>query len=155
MLIHKLNVRGSYWASEVTFDYGTNKTTRVDFMKFEPANNTTSGLEKGIFICYEIKSSLEDYRSHSGHNFFGEKNYYVMPMGVWNKLKGKYSVPHNIGCYVPVPKNRDTHDEYINPTSLEKATIKSWELRCVSRSNQINREYSNLVCLFNMFRSGR
>lgn len=45
-----------YWAREVTFDYATTNAVRVDFMKFKPVNNTVSGIEKGDFYCYEVKS---------------------------------------------------------------------------------------------------
>lgn len=58
-----------YWAREVTFDYATMNAVRVDFMKFKPVNNTVSGIEKGDFYCYEVKSSVEDFHSKNGHNF--------------------------------------------------------------------------------------
>ena len=58
-----------YIAKEVTFDYGTNHATRVDYMRFKPVNNTVSGIEKGDFYCYEIKSSVEDFHSGHGLNF--------------------------------------------------------------------------------------
>lgn len=51
-----------YWAREVTFDYATSNAVRVDYMKFKPVNNTVSGIEKGDFYCYEVKSSVEDLR---------------------------------------------------------------------------------------------
>ena len=72
LLERKIGGMGNYWASEVTFNWGRKDECRVDYMKFEPVNNSPSGLEKGIFICYEIKSSLADYRSPNGHNFLGE-----------------------------------------------------------------------------------
>lgn len=68
-----------YWAREVTFDYATNHAVRVDYMRFKPLNNTVSGIEKGDFYCFEIKSSAEDFKSKNGHNFIGDYNYYVMP----------------------------------------------------------------------------
>ena len=52
-----------YWAREVTFDYATSNAVRVDYMMFKPVNNTVSGIEKGDFYCYEVKSSVEDFRS--------------------------------------------------------------------------------------------
>lgn len=58
-----------YWAQEVTFDYATSNAIRVDYMRFKPVNNTVSGIEKGDFYCYEIKSSVEDFRSGHGLNF--------------------------------------------------------------------------------------
>ena len=58
LLIHsKLSGIGKYWASEVSLDFGTTEVKRVDFMQFEPAGVVgISGIEKGIFICYEIKA---------------------------------------------------------------------------------------------------
>ena len=76
-----------YWAREVTFDYGSVKPSRVDYMEFEPLNNSVSGIEKGDFSCYEIKSSVEDFHSPNGHNFYGDFNYYVMPRDVYDKVE--------------------------------------------------------------------
>lgn len=47
----------TYWSSEVSLDYGTRNVRRVDFVQFQPAGVLhVSDIEKGIFICYEIKS---------------------------------------------------------------------------------------------------
>lgn len=88
-----------YVAAEVTFDHGTSNAVRVDFMRFKPLNNTISGIEKGDFYCYEIKSSVEDFRSKNGHNFLGDFNYYVMPEEVFKKVQKE--IPYKIGVYVP------------------------------------------------------
>ena len=85
-----------YWAREVTFDYATTKAVRVDYMKFKPVNNTVSGIEKGDFFCYEVKSSVEDFHSKNGHNFLGDYNYYVMPEEVYEKVKDQ--VPYGLEC---------------------------------------------------------
>ncbi len=77
---------GKYWASEVTLNYGSADVKRVDFMQFKPANTmSTSGIEKGEFICYEVKSNMADYKSGHGQNFIGERNYFVMPMQLYKK----------------------------------------------------------------------
>lgn len=91
-----------YWAKEVTFDYATEHSCRVDYMVFKPHNNSTSGIEKGDFYCYEIKSSVEDFRSPNGHNFIGDFNYYVMPMEVYDAVKE--SMPFAIGVLIPTEK---------------------------------------------------
>ena len=62
-LINPDNDSRIYWAREGTFDYITSNRIRVDYMKFEPLNNTISGIEKGDFYCYELKSSVEDFHS--------------------------------------------------------------------------------------------
>lgn len=84
-----------YWAKEVTFDYATSNTVRVDYMLFKPVNNSVSGIEKGDFSCYEIKSSVDDFHSKNGHNFIGDKNYYVMPESVFESVKNE--IPYFVG----------------------------------------------------------
>lgn len=88
-----------YWAKEVTFDYGTLHQVRVDYMKFKPKNNTVSGIEKGDFYCYEVKSCVADFNSKNGHNFIGDFNYYVMPQELYEQIKDK--IPYNVGVLVP------------------------------------------------------
>ena len=88
-----------YWAKEVTFDYATGNAVRVDYMKFQPVNNTVSGIEKGDFYCYEIKSCVEDFKSKNGHNFIGDLNYYVMSEDVYEKVK--QLIPYDIGVLNP------------------------------------------------------
>lgn len=88
-----------YWAREVTFDYATSHRARVDYMKFEPVNNSVSGIEKGDFYCYEVKSSVEDFHSPNGHNFLGDFNYYVMPQQVYDTVRTE--IPYGIGVYCP------------------------------------------------------
>lgn len=88
-----------YWAKEVTFDYYTGHSVRVDYMRFRPVNNSTSGIEKGDFYCYEVKSSVEDFASKNGHNFIGNLNYYIMQEDVYETVKGK--IPYFVGVLVP------------------------------------------------------
>jgi len=112
-----------YWAKEVTFDYATDSAVRVDFMKFKPVNNTVSGIEKGDFYCFEVKSSVEDFRSKNGHNFVGDFNYYVMPEDVYEKVKSE--IPHKVGVYVPLGKHRQGNCFYLE--SVKKAVRKDRE----------------------------
>ena len=84
-----------YMSKEVTFDYGTLNQVRVDYMRFVPINNTVSGIEKGDFYCYEIKSSVKDFHSKNGHNFIGDFNYYVMPLEVYQKVE--VEIPYRVG----------------------------------------------------------
>lgn len=88
-----------YWAKEVTFDYDSDQMVRVDYMRFKPVNNSVSGIEKGDFYCYEIKSSVEDFHSKNGHNFIGDLNYYIMPEDVFLRVKDE--IPYNVGVMLP------------------------------------------------------
>ena len=60
---------------------------------------SVSGIEKGDFYCYEVKSSVEDFQSKNGHNFIGDLNYYIMPEDVFLSVRGQ--IPHNVGVMVP------------------------------------------------------
>ena len=120
-----------YWAREVTFDYSSNHPIRVDYMKFNPVNNTVSGIEKGDFYCYEIKSSVEDFHSKNGHNFIGDFNYYVMPKEAYQAIKEE--IPYNVGVYV--------------------CSDNSNELLLVKKSRRKDRERPVSEMLLMMFRS--
>lgn len=106
-----------YWAREVTFDYATSSSVRVDYMKFKPVNNTVSGIEKGDFYCYEVKSSIEDFHSKNGHNFLGDYNYYVMPEEVFEKVRSE--IPYGVGVFVPDGINY--RGEWYDLKSVKKA----------------------------------
>lgn len=137
-LEHYINPRKDtrvYSAREVTFDYITNHTVRVDYMQFKPVNNTVSGIEKGDFYCYEIKSSVEDFHSKNGHNFIGDYNYYVMPEDVYERIKAE--IPWGIGVMV------SSMDEYQGFLKLER----------VKNARRRNREKPVSEMLLMMFRS--
>lgn len=125
-----------YWAREVTFDYSTSHAVRVDFIQFKPVNNTVSGIEKGDFYCYEVKSSIEDFHSKNGHNFIGDYNYYVMPEDVFEKVKNE--IPWNVGVFV-----------------LDGLHFRSewYDLKSVKKARRKDREKSVSEMLLMMFRS--
>lgn len=121
--INPLNDPRIYWAAEVTFDHATSNAIRVDFMRFKPVNNTISGIEKGDFYCYEVKSSVEDFRSKNGHNFIGDFNYYVMTEEVFEKVQNE--IPYNVGVFVPGQKNY--RGDWYDLKSIKKAKRKDRE----------------------------
>ena len=88
LLIERLSSRGKYYASEVTLDFGCGKgkEKRADFVQFVPKNQSTSGIEKGEFIFYEVKSCKDDYHSGNGLNFEGERNYIVTTMETYKQI---------------------------------------------------------------------
>ena len=86
LVLDKLTDR-KYYAKEVSIDYGTNKVKRVDVMQFEPLGVFhVSDIEKGKFICYEIKSCKQDIYSGNGLNFLGDENYIVTTAETYKKL---------------------------------------------------------------------
>lgn len=125
-----------YIAKEVTFDYGTDHAIRVDYMRFKPANNTISGIEKGDFYCYEIKSSVEDFNSGHGLNFIGDYNYLVMPEEVYKAVLDK--IPYFVGVIVPT----------------ESSWRNNWnKLTVIKKARRRDRTKSLSEMLFMMFRS--
>lgn len=125
-----------YMAKEVTFDYATGHAVRVDYMRFKPLNNTVSGIEKGDFYCYEIKSSVEDFHSKNGHNFIGDYNYYVMPAEVFEKVKNE--IPGYIGVYISSLKE---YRGFLGLTLARKARRKDRERSCSEMIFMMFRSY--------------
>lgn len=105
-----------YWAREVTFDHGTDHAVRVDYMHFKPVNNRVSGIEKGDFYCYEVKSCKEDFHSGHGLNFIGDFNYLVMPFALYLEIQRE--IPRGIGVYCPTESGNSLY-------SVQKATRRS------------------------------
>lgn len=138
-LLKKLNPHNDpriYISREVTFDYSIGNSIRVDFMRFKPLNNTVSGIEKGDFYCYEVKSSVEDFHSKNGHNFIGDFNYYVMPEEVYATIS--HEIPYFAGVMIPECKNY-RGDWY--------------DLKIVKKARKRDRNRSLHEMLFMMFRS--
>ena len=163
-----------YYAKEVTLDYGTSHPKRIDVMEFKPQGVTyASDIEKGIFICYEVKSCYADVYSGNGLNFYGEKNYIVTTIETYKKLQedmrsgkldnhicnfmGVNTCPY-YGIMVPVPsfiglKNTNSlYAEYENPTPLnDNEKWQFWTIYSQQRENHRIRSMNEL--LFCMLRS--
>lgn len=156
LLETKLICNRTFWAREVSLDFNTAHRKRVDYMTFKPKNQTTSGIEKGVFTCYEVKSCLEDYKSGHGLNFIGEKNYIVIDMETYKKIivDNEFGNPaHPVGIYVAVPNGKDVYDEFTHPKELS-AEI-DYRLECIVHCRETDRKYAMNVLLFCMLRSGK
>lgn len=164
----KLNVFGKHYAKEVSIDPWTSKAKRVDYMQFSPGDQMSiSGVEKGIFTCYEIKSCKEDVYSGNGLNFYGEKNYIVTTMECYKEIQpdfrsGKFANymrekhPDSsiyYGVMVPIPFWGEATEEFKDPTSLSED--RDWKLEVVLPCRQGIRTKSMTELLFCMLRSGR
>lgn len=165
-----------YYAKEVSIDYGTDKVKRVDVMEFVPKGVLhTSDIEKGHFVCYEIKSCKEDIFSGNGLNFLGEENYIVTTMETYSKLckEGiiangtitEFIKEHNpesstdYGFLVTVPskitdlRNKTAIvEEFENPTKFE-GNVGDWRLYKITPCIPTGRDRSTIELLFCMLRS--
>lgn len=61
----------------------------IDFMTMD-SNETIR--------CYEIKSSMEDFKSKAAKTFIGDYNYYVMPSDLYEKIKNE--LEWGVGVYI-------------------------------------------------------
>lgn len=161
---------GSHYASEVSVDAYLRNEKRVDFMQFKPDSVTSvSGIEKGIFICYEVKSCLEDIYSGNGLNFFGEKNYLIMTMDCYKQflpdLQSEKFTEYlhsnhpessdNFGIRVAVPERKRLEDEFGVSSELPLDVDKwdDWKLVNVIPCRVGARKKSMAELLFCMLRS--
>ena len=170
----KISSDKGYYSKEVTLDYNTSNPKRIDFLQFTP-NDTTyvSGIEKGFFTCYEIKSCKEDVYSGNGLNFYGEKNYIVTTMDTYKALQEdlrsgklqkhicevmKTDECPSFGFMVAVPEEIDlriteqTYAEYESPTKISDDI--AWKLWAVyPQVKEWYRTRSMTELLFCMLRS--
>lgn len=51
-----------------------------------------------LVTCFEVKISVSDFKSGNGHNFHGNRNYYVVAAGIYEKIRDL--VPDDIGIIV-------------------------------------------------------
>lgn len=53
-----------------------------------------------VIYCYEIKQSVQDFHSKNKLSFFGNKNYFVMPASLYEKVKDE--IPEKIGVFIAI-----------------------------------------------------
>lgn len=153
----KLTGASKYWAKEVTFNHLCDNPFRIDYVQFIPVNQySIGGIEKGEFVCYEIKSCKEDYNSGHGLNFIAEKNYIVTSVSTYNELKkcGELNkLPHWIGIMIAVPvRNKyNIEKELVEPTELSNNC--KWCFYTIKKASKRNRKRPMNEMLFCMLRS--
>ena len=83
LIFKHTNKLGTYGCREVKIGGVKTKRFITDNQEFVDYMTITSD---GEITCYEIKSSLEDIKSNARLSFYGHKNYFVMPKGVYEKI---------------------------------------------------------------------
>ncbi len=79
---------GVFGCFEVTI--GNLGHERVDFLTLDT---------KGVWRCYEIKVTKQDFRSNAAQTFVGNYNYFVMPFDLYEQVA--QDIPEGVGVYVP------------------------------------------------------
>lgn len=62
---------------------------RVDVLMYEST---------GIWRCYEIKNSVNDFRSSAKLSFWGDYNYYILNADIYETVKNE--IPDGIGVWI-------------------------------------------------------
>lgn len=135
---NKLGVFGCF---EVTIGFGGNE--RADYLTYDT---------KGIWRCYEIKASEEDFYSNNAKTFVGHYNYFVMPKELYVEVKEDipgYIGVHNGSWVIKNPKKQELGvDEQILKDSLIRSLYREQEKfiqTCDSNYiNRLNREINRL-----------
>lgn len=95
-----LTARHMYWAPEVDFRKNTDDYRRIDFVGFKPYCPRyvvdDMSVENGTFACYEVKSSLADFKSGNGLTFYGDENYLVCPLELAEQLNQEHLLPERL-----------------------------------------------------------
>lgn len=165
VLIKKLLDEKRYYSTEVTIDFNTNHSKRIDILEFTPKGTTyASDIEKGIFTVYEIKSCIEDVFSGNGLNFIGEKNYIVCTIDTCKKCMEKEAelkehickvmgvdVCPNFGYIVPTNIFCTTKEEWECPSAMDN--YRNFDTWTVKNCKENRRTRSMTELLFCMLRS--
>ena len=133
LLLCKFDPRKDFYVFECTIGWYGNEI--VDCICYNCNRETT---------CYEIKQSVSDFHSKSAVTFIGDKNYYVMPLEIYEKVKEE--IPIDIGVYVAcnrefvTGKDERGRTEYrcdISPGFNELYCIKTYKKRLLRADKEI------------------
>lgn len=89
LLYKAIRKMGTYICFEVALPLYKWDNERVDVLSYET---------KGVWRCYELKISKNDFRSKCKLSFYGNFNYFVMPYELYEQVKDE--IPKDIGVYV-------------------------------------------------------
>ena len=121
----------NYACQEVSVTHQKACDTRlVDILRYNRVDNE--------FICYEIKISKSDFESRNGHNFVGDKNYYIVPEEMIEFVKEKLKFNRQVGL--------------IEYKQNGKNGVFNIRKRCVSKPSQIDYGTSSIL-MFNLMKA--
>lgn len=149
LLENRFNTRNDFYVFECTLGWYGKEI--IDCICYNCQRET---------ICYEIKSSVSDFHSKATHTFIGNKNYYVMPRDVYEKVKSE--IPKHVGVLIPIKhtwelKRKDLFEDGFdmlgvikNASKVElkadKEVILSSMLRSMQRDKlKFRRNYEKMV----------
>lgn len=111
-----------YGTKEVTIGFQRNGNGReiVDFMSYEP--------KEDIIKCYEIKVSMQDFKSGAKKSWCGNYNYLVVSKDLYMQMpleKWKNEIPLHVGIIV------------VDTNTLEKRAVKNALFTCCNTDKRL------------------
>ena len=145
LLRHKFDTRNDFFCFECTIGWYGKEI--VDCVVYNTSREIT---------CYEIKSSEQDFHSNASWSFFGNKNYFVMPADVYEKVKNE--IPKDIGVYVAIDRieteTKVTATSYGTRMQHLSNLIPGFnELYCIKRCNKRELRADKEIILSSMVRT--
>jgi len=105
-------------ASDVVIGMGRRKSFLVDYMTFSPSGSEdVSGIEKGVFTCYMIRTGYDDLYSDESLNFIGEINYLVTTAEVYAQILDDEKLDNVNGILKTGSRKLQKHILSLNPES--------------------------------------
>lgn len=146
LLEQKFNSRNDFYVFECTLGWYGSEI--VDCVKYNCQREIS---------CYEIKQSVQDFHSKNKLSFFGNKNYFVMPYDLYEKVKAE--IPYEIGCYVAIDHMENKEEEKVINQYGAKRKI-HWaepidgmkELYCIKTAKKMDLKADKEVILSSMLR---
>lgn len=144
LLRKKFNNRNDFYVFECTIGWYGSEI--VDCIKYNCQREIT---------CYEIKQSVQDFHSKNKLTFIGNKNYFVMPYELYEKVKNE--IPYGIGVYVAID-HMEEKERYIQTGMTTRKQYYAEpvdginELYCIKSAKSIDLKADKEVILSSMLR---
>lgn len=88
----------------------------VDYMTFSPSGTEDiSGIEKGVFTCYMVRTSYKELYSDESLNFVGERNYLVTTADVYARIVDDEQADKEKGVMNAEGGKLQKHIQSLNP----------------------------------------
>lgn len=146
LLANKFNDRNDFYVFECTLGwYGSEIVDCVMYNCQREVN------------CYEIKQSVADFHSKNKLSFFGNKNYFVMPYILYEKVQNE--IPYGIGVYVAIDRLERKEELMTNMYGVTNKKIYvepidgMKELYCIKPAKKQDLKADKEVILSSMLRS--
>lgn len=146
LLANKFNDRNDFYVFECTLGwYGSEIVDCVMYNCQREVN------------CYEIKQSVADFHSKNKLSFFGNKNYFVMPYILYEKVQNE--IPYGIGVYVAIDRLERKEELMTNMYGVTNKKIYvepidgMKELYCIKSAKKQDLKADKEVILSSMLRS--